>query len=151
MPCYRLGNTAHSAPGIRKRTHYNISDEARWQIDKFLQGLDLQDLGQSEHYLIHKYGVSLGQAWAALAAVKTPRSGVTDLDVVKDAIPTSHEGSPESKRSRYNTDHKDFVNLGTLQISSSSPTSKFTGGTRDSSVGYVDQLPFRLYPRRTTP
>ncbi|KAJ0133125.1 F-box/WD repeat-containing protein 11 [Fusarium oxysporum f. sp. albedinis] len=125
---------------------HNISDDARRQIDNFLQGPDPKDLGQSEHYLVHTYGASLGQAWAALAAVKARRSGVADLDVIKDVTPTNNEGTPESKRLRYNTDCKDFVNSGTLQIGSSSPTSKLLGGTPDSSIGYVDQAPTRDLP-----
>ncbi|SCO54458.1 uncharacterized protein FFNC_15523 [Fusarium fujikuroi] len=125
---------------------HNIPDEARGQIDNFLQGPDPKDLGQSEHYLVHKYGVSLGQAWAALAAAKARWSGVADLDVIKDGVPTNNEGTPESKRLRYNTDCKDFVNSATLQIGSSSPTSKLPAGTPDSSVGYVDQVPTRDHP-----
>lgn len=103
-------------------------------------------MGQSEHYLAHKYGVAMVQVWAALAAVKERRSELTNVDVSQGAVPTSNEGTPESKRMRRNTNYKEFVHSGTYHISSSSPTSKLPGSTPDSSVGYVDQVPIEDLP-----
>ncbi|KAG5788158.1 hypothetical protein H9Q69_012774 [Fusarium xylarioides] len=125
---------------------HNISDEAKRQIDNFLHGPDPELVGQSEHYLAHKYGVALGQVWAALAAVKKRRLSLTNADVSQGAVPTSNKGTPESKRVRRNTNYKEFVHSGTCQISSSSPTSKLPGSTPDSSVGYVDQVPTEDLP-----
>ncbi|KAH7205369.1 uncharacterized protein BKA55DRAFT_530617, partial [Fusarium redolens] len=142
--------TQHALLPAYKNKHiaidHNISDEAKRQIDNFLHGPDPELVGQSEHYLAHKYGVALGQVWAALAAVKKRRSSLTNVDVSQGAVPTSNEGTPESKRVRRNTDYKEFVHSGTCQISSSSPTSKLPGSTPDSSVGYVDQVPTEDLP-----
>ncbi|KAF5531575.1 hypothetical protein FMEXI_12906 [Fusarium mexicanum] len=92
--------------------------------------------------MVHEYGVDLGQVWAAMGAVKKPRASVTNVDDIKDAIPTtsSNQGTPPSKRLRRKTNDEEFVDSGSYQINSSSPFSKLPGCTPDSSVGYVDKV-----------
>lgn len=125
---------------------HNILHEAKSQIDNFLRGPDPELVGQSEHYLAHKYGIALGQVWAALAAVKNRQPSLINMDAGEDDDQTSEEGTPESKRVRRNTDFQEFADSGTYQISSSSPTGNLPSSTPDSSVGYVDQVPIEDLP-----
>ncbi|RSL77225.1 hypothetical protein CEP51_009257 [Fusarium floridanum] len=117
------------------------------EIVKFLEGPNMEHMGQSEHFLVQSYGHSLGQAWAALAAFKGPpsRRGVaSNASGDNEAEPSSEtrsegdsEGLSRVKRVRRGTP-EGFVNSSLIQVGSSSPADDHSHGTLDSSVGYVD-------------
>ncbi|RTE68701.1 hypothetical protein BHE90_016918 [Fusarium euwallaceae] len=114
---------------------------------KFLEGPNMEHMGQSEHFLVQNYGHSLGQAWAALAEFKGPlsrRGLLSSANGDTEAEPSGEtwsEGDPEGlsrvKRVRRGTP-EGFVNSSLIQVGSSSPTDNHSHGTPDSSVGYVD-------------
>ncbi|KAG4282258.1 hypothetical protein FPRO04_13334 [Fusarium proliferatum] len=82
------------------------------EIKEFLEGPDQALMHHSTHFLISEYGFSLGEMWAALAAVKrypSPR------------VISSNEGTPEAKRVRRNTALEGYVSSAGFQISSSDP------------------------------
>lgn len=118
------------------------------EIVEFLQGPNREHMGQSEHFLVHNYGFSLGQAWAALAAFKRPQNRRGAIPSAEREIKTasSSETGTESdteelsrvKRVRRGTLQRDFVNSSGIQVGSSSPLTDRSYGTLDSSVGYVD-------------
>ncbi|SCO54662.1 uncharacterized protein FFNC_15614 [Fusarium fujikuroi] len=135
LPAY---NGQHIAPDDQR------SDEAKSQIDKFLQGPDPNFLYQIEHNLVHRYG-ALGGIWAPLADINKRRTGVTFPEVLVGDSPTSEQGqgTPQSKRVRRNPSHENFVNSGSITIASSSPGNKFPGSSPNSSIGWTEQGPIQ--------
>ncbi|EWY80029.1 hypothetical protein FOYG_16827 [Fusarium oxysporum NRRL 32931] len=102
--------TAHDVlPAYEKHTQ---RVEEIQEIKEFLEGPDPALMHHSTHFLISEYGFSLGEMWAALAAVKRyPRPRVI----------SSNEGTPEAKRVRRNTALEGYVSSAGFQISSSDP------------------------------
>uniref|UniRef100_A0A4E9ELC2 Uncharacterized protein n=1 Tax=Gibberella zeae TaxID=5518 RepID=A0A4E9ELC2_GIBZA len=102
------------------------------EIKEFLQGPDPELMHNSSHFLISKYGFSLGEMWAALASVKRyPRP-----------LPRN-DGTPEAKRIRRNTAFEEYVSSAGFQISSSDPEERATSPGSDGSAGpaYTEQQP----------
>ncbi|KAH7220459.1 uncharacterized protein BKA55DRAFT_743943 [Fusarium redolens] len=106
--------------------------EETQEIKDFLRGPDTALLHQSTHFLIHEYGVSLGELWAALAAVKRyPRPHTS-----------RNEGTPEAKRPRRNPVREGYVNSAGFQISSSNPEDHPSSPARsEGSAGYTEPEP----------
>ncbi|GKU08414.1 hypothetical protein FLAG1_11213 [Fusarium langsethiae] len=102
------------------------------EIDDFLEGPNLVLMHHSTHFLISEYGFSLGEMWAALAAVKRyPRPRVI----------SSNEGTPEAKRVRRNTALEGYVSSASFQISSSDPeqsSSPTAGSDGSGGPGYTE-------------
>ncbi|POR34352.1 Uncharacterized protein TPAR_05433, partial [Tolypocladium paradoxum] len=105
------------------------------EIHQFVAGPAKNYDDESEHLLIRKYGVSLGQIWSAMAVFR----GRRDRRIAGGA------GSPDTcenrdderpKRARKNTIQDYYVSSGTIQVGSSSPLAEDSQGT--SSVGYID-------------
>lgn len=70
----RVVRSATQNPLLPAYSQYSLAGNERLapEIEEFLQGPNVEHLGQSEHSLVSTYGHSLGQVWAALAAFKGP-------------------------------------------------------------------------------
>ncbi|KAF5556906.1 hypothetical protein FMEXI_959 [Fusarium mexicanum] len=104
--------TAHNV--LSAYANYTQRDEGSkiQEIEDFLDGPDPALMHHSTHFLISECGFSLGETWAALAAVKRyPRPCVI----------SSNEGTLEVKRVRRNTALEGYVSSAGFQISSSDP------------------------------
>ncbi|KAG5764821.1 hypothetical protein H9Q72_007088 [Fusarium xylarioides] len=103
------------------------------EIKEFLEGPDPALMHHSTHFLISKYGFSLGEMWAALASVKHyPRP-----------LPRN-DGTPEAKRVRRNTVLEGYVSSAGFQISSSDPeerSSPSAGSDGSGGPSYTEQQP----------
>lgn len=111
-----------------KKTDLNI------QIQGLLEGPSRLHWRLCEPQLVHIYGVSLGQIWAALGAFEPD---------VNEEVGTSDQ--PSAKRVRRRTQQEGFVDSSTLNIGSSSPLSSGEASPEilrsshgSSSVGFVD-------------
>jgi hypothetical protein len=123
-------------PAYKKYTgngNGNERFEETQEIKDFLNGPDTSLLHNSTHFLIHEYGVSLGELWAALAAVKPyPRPLTSSIN----------EGTPEAKRPRRNTVREGYVNSAGYQIENSSPNKGSGSPARsEGSAGYTEPDP----------
>ncbi|KAF9775562.1 hypothetical protein IL306_006323, partial [Fusarium sp. DS 682] len=115
------------------------SSEGEQQIEDFLHGPDKECLYNTNCFLIHKYGVSLGELWKALAALKS--------DLPPPTI-ASNEGTPEVKRVRRSTVHEGYVDSASYRIQSSSPFKRSSSSSSDESSGpgYIDPKPTQDLP-----
>ncbi|EXL91140.1 hypothetical protein NOF04DRAFT_18145 [Fusarium oxysporum II5] len=96
-------------------------EASRQEICNFLQGPDSEQPNTSKHYLVHKYGTSLGEAWAALAAVTAYKQ---HLGTGGNAASSgSDQGTSRPKRVRRSTVHANYGPFGE-QIFGSSPANK---------------------------
>ncbi|CVL09247.1 uncharacterized protein FMAN_14320 [Fusarium mangiferae] len=101
------------------------------EIKEFLEGPDPALMHHSTRFLISEYGFSLGEMWAALAAVKHyPRP-----------LPRN-DGTPEAKRVRRHTVLEGYVSSAGFQVSSSDPEERTTSPGSDGIC--------RPYLHRTT-
>ncbi|GKU15046.1 unnamed protein product, partial [Fusarium langsethiae] len=119
--------------------------EGKQEIKDFLEGPDPALMHRSTHFLISEYGFSLGEMWAALAAVKRyPRPRVI----------SSNEGTPEAKRVRRNTALEGYVSSAGFQISSSDPqvssSSPSAGSDGSGGPGYTEPEPSPGLPVETS-
>ncbi|KAM3428694.1 hypothetical protein NHJ13734_008499 [Beauveria thailandica] len=122
------------------------------QMKAFVDGpVDPADLGGSELALVRKYGHSLGQLWAALAAFTGPPerrkpfsppdegsgggdNGNNDDDGNNNG--GGGDGARWPKRARHSTQQQGFVDSSTLKFDSNSPIPSSQGS--QGSLGYVD-------------
>ncbi|KAL4985102.1 hypothetical protein BDW68DRAFT_189910 [Aspergillus falconensis] len=109
------------------------------EISKFVKGTESDYVTRSEHHLVWgiQYGISLGQIWAAMATIWGPQdSRTTDIPIDTDNVYKSNYDR-KVKQLRYHTlQDNNFVDLGMIQIGSSSPLAEGSQGTL--SVGYLD-------------
>lgn len=108
------------------------------EISRFIDGPSANDLTRSEHSLVRNStcGISLAQAWSAMAMFKGGQDG-RRKDIV-DSTEEEDKSDPEArtKRLRRRTLLEDYVDTNTIQIGSSSPLADGSQGT--SSIGYID-------------
>uniref|UniRef100_A0A0D2YEK4 Uncharacterized protein n=1 Tax=Fusarium oxysporum (strain Fo5176) TaxID=660025 RepID=A0A0D2YEK4_FUSOF len=128
--------TAHNVlPAYIKHTE---RVEETQEIKDFLDGPDPSLMHHSTHFLISEYGFSLGEMWAALAAVKH-----------YPPPPPRNDGTPEAKRVRRNTIREGFVNSAGYQISSSNPedrSSPSAGSDGSGGPSYSEPEPTQELP-----
>ncbi|KAH7108782.1 hypothetical protein EDB81DRAFT_673295 [Dactylonectria macrodidyma] len=106
------------------------------EIKAFIDGPEETISFHSEHRLVHTYGPSLGQLWAALSALTLHQH----IDGASEGSEGDHEddGGARSKRVRRSTlQDDDFVSSSMIQVGSSSPITEHSS-QGSSSVGYVD-------------
>ncbi|RKK31171.1 hypothetical protein BFJ66_g15968 [Fusarium oxysporum f. sp. cepae] len=98
----------------------------------------------SKHYLVHKYGTSLGEAWAALAAVTAYKQ---HLGTGGNAASSgSDQGTPRPKRVRRSTVHANYVPSGE-QTFGPSPSNKTSSPAKPpSSLEQVEAVPAQDLP-----
>ncbi|KAF5686391.1 hypothetical protein FCIRC_2947 [Fusarium circinatum] len=128
--------TAHNVlPAYAEYTRHDEGSKIQeiQEIKDFLDGPDPALMHHSTHFLISKYGFSLGEMWAALGSVKHyPRP-----------LPRS-DGTPEAKRVRRNTVLEGYVSSAGFQISSSDPeerNSPSAGSDGSGGPSYTEQQP----------
>ncbi|KAM4064391.1 hypothetical protein HRG_012714 [Hirsutella rhossiliensis] len=96
------------------------------EIQKFLDA-------QSEHQLVHSYGVSLGQVWAAMSMLSGPgdrRS--TD----SKALAEDDDAKVRPKRAGRSTRQDNYVDSSMIQVGSSSPLHESSSAS--SSMNFID-------------
>ncbi|KAM3549658.1 hypothetical protein MY1884_008640 [Beauveria asiatica] len=122
------------------------------QMTAFVDGPeDPADLGGSELALVRKYGHSLGQLWAALAAFTGPPERREPFSPPDEGPGGGDDGNNDDdgnnnggggddarwpKRARRSTRQQGFVDSSTLKFESNSPIASSQGS--QGSLGYVD-------------
>ncbi|GKU11074.1 unnamed protein product, partial [Fusarium langsethiae] len=76
-----------------------LTDEARTQIEKVINGPEEEDLAISKHYPMGKYGTKLREIWATLATVTAYKHKAADTTSI-NTTSTSNQGSSPHKRPR---------------------------------------------------
>ncbi|KAF4502373.1 hypothetical protein FAGAP_1434 [Fusarium agapanthi] len=127
--------TVHSVLPAYAEYTQRVKGSKIQEIEDFLDGPDPALMHHSTHFLISEYGFSLGEMWAALAAVKRyPRPRAI----------SSNEGTPEAKRVRRNTALEGYVSSAGFQISSSDPeerSSPSAGSDGSGGPSYTEPKP----------
>ncbi|KAJ4146745.1 hypothetical protein NW765_016669 [Fusarium oxysporum] len=131
-----------------KDTHFaydsDIPEASRQEICNFLQGPDSEQPNISKHYLVHKYCTSLGEAWAALAAVTAYKQ---HLGTGGNAASIgSDQGTPRPKRVRRSTVHANYVPSGEQTFGPSPPNKTSSPAKPPSSLEQVEAVPAQDLP-----
>ncbi|PCD33752.1 hypothetical protein AU210_009970 [Fusarium oxysporum f. sp. radicis-cucumerinum] len=131
-----------------KDTHFaydsDIPEASRQEICNFLQGPDSEQPNISKHYLVHKYCTSLGEAWAALAAVTAYKQ---HLGTGGNAASSgSDQGTPQPKRVRRSTVHANYVPSGEQTFGPSPPNKTSSPAKLPSSLEQVEAVPAQDLP-----
>ncbi|RKK93113.1 hypothetical protein BFJ68_g15678 [Fusarium oxysporum] len=122
----------------------NIPEASRQEICNFLQGPDSEQPNISKHYLVHKYCTSLGEAWAALAAVTAYKQ---HLGTGGNAASSgSDQGTPRPKRVRRSTVHANYVPSGEQTFGPSPPNKTSSPAKPPSSLEQVEAVPAQDLP-----
>ncbi|KAK5987034.1 hypothetical protein PT974_11150 [Cladobotryum mycophilum] len=133
--------------------NYNtFSGNQQWpmEMQRFINGPQIDHRNRSEHFLVRQYGASLGQVWAALGKfmpLTTDQGGEEEQggEEADDDGDERMEGSDDdrgqrtSKRTRRNTIQENFIDPTTAHFGSSSPIGSPSDeqSSKGSSAGYV--------------
>ncbi|KAL4721766.1 hypothetical protein ACLX1H_011260 [Fusarium chlamydosporum] len=142
-------NLANNLPALRKVSAQPLDGSTathRYQIEKFIEGPDVSQRAQTETHLVHTVGVSLGQIWGSLDAIRT-RTLTESAGGAAD--PASSPVTPRPKRRKSNTSREGFVDSGQMKVASSSPIGAASPSPA-KSTGYADpsaihDLPHEAY------
>ncbi|KAL5619872.1 hypothetical protein FOBRF1_003118 [Fusarium oxysporum] len=131
-----------------KDTHFaydsDTPEASRQEICNFLQGPDSEQPNISKHYLVHKYGTSLGEAWAALAAVTAYKK---HLGTGGNAASSgSDQDTSRPKRVRRSTVHAKYGPFGEQTFGSSPANKTSSPANPPSSLEQVEAVPAQDFP-----
>ena len=130
LACRVIGHPSQDAvlPGLKG--HAGEFDEALpTEILDLIEGPHPDHMKWTEHELVHEYGVSLGQTWAALRPFKSP----TNVE------PSERPATP---RQRHQVQHEGFTDSQSMNLEESpqSGGSASRPSSQGSSLGYVEAV-----------
>ncbi|KAF5591840.1 beta glucan-binding protein [Fusarium pseudocircinatum] len=124
-------------PGFKKTFTLDVglSNEARTQIEKLINGPQDEDPAISKHYLVGKYGTNVREIWAALATVTAYKYKAAISTTITPPTASNQSGS-RSKRRRRSGPVPNYTNPRYSDSDSDEP-----GLTREDSQGsnYTEQ------------